>query len=171
MGLAAGLLGQIGQSVGQAANRFADVAVAPFQELFSGPSSRSLADSAGTNSTNASANSTDSSGAFASLYSQFEQAISRFLTQHPELPKLRIQISDDSKVRLQAAEPTALTPETAQLLADIEEAINHDHDLSRMAGQLYESKSRERWRLGLSDRPANVELIIDHQKNPVSMGG
>ncbi|MDP1562305.1 MAG: hypothetical protein Q8M16_13075, partial [Pirellulaceae bacterium] len=122
---------------------FADLASAPFHAILQDQKSGSAESSLESNSAEA---RTPSAEGFAGLYSQFEQAITRFLTSHPDLPKLRVQISDDSKIRLQPAETSDLDPEMARRLARIQEAVNQDHGLSGMANQLYESKSLERWR-------------------------
>ncbi len=155
MGLATGLLGQLGQGISKAATQFVEAASAPFQAALTGqtslPAEKSEAEIL---------EKTSELQGFAGLYSQFENAINQFLAKHPNLPKLRIQISDDSRIRLQPTESADLNPEMVQRLADIEDALNNDHDLSHLANQLYESKSLERWRNGLTNRPADVELIV-----------
>lgn len=158
VGLATGLLGQLGQGVGKAATLFADLAAAPFHAVMD--DKKTGLEESTPSSSSAEAGISSAEG-FAGLYSQFEQAITRFLAGHPDLPKLRIQISDDSKIRLQPAKPSDSDPEMARRLAEIQDAVNRDHRLSRMANQLYESKSLERWRSGLVDRPADVELIVE----------
>jgi hypothetical protein len=155
VGLATGLLGQLGQGVSTAATRFAEAASAPFQAILTGQSSPP----AEKKDVEVLGKTLELQG-FAGLYPQFENAIHQFLAKYPNLPKLRIQISDDSRIRLQPAESADLNPEMVKRLAEIEDAANKDHDLSQLANQLYESKSLERWRSGLTNRPADVELIV-----------
>jgi hypothetical protein len=144
--------------MGRAASLLADATVAPFQAILHGPTSDHVATA--NDASTAESETKAKPESFAARYQQFEESITQFLAKFPELPKLRIQVSSDAKIRLQAADSNRVSPETAKLLAQVESELNQEPSLNRLAGQLYESKSLERWRSGLDPRPTDVELIV-----------
>lgn len=158
VGLATGLLGQIGQAAAQTAQAFSNAAVAPFAALLAPETSTKLEteSSAGASEANPA-----TPNAFGSLYRAFEAQLQDIFSKYPELPKLRVQVSQDASIRLSAAEPSELSPDAAKLIAEIEATLNRDHDISQIANQLYEAKSLEHWRRGSSGQAADVELIVN----------
>ncbi len=162
MGLATGLIEQLGQTAGKAARLFVDAAAAPFANLVSSE----VADNpSGEETPSVSTSKIAKSNKFAELYSAFEESLSNFLSQYPGLPKLRVRVSEDSTIRLLPAEAPGFDPETAGLVAEIEGQLNSDHQLGQMASQIYESKSLERWRNGLGGDAGDVEMIVAPQNS------
>ncbi|MBL8888843.1 MAG: hypothetical protein JNL67_02620 [Planctomycetaceae bacterium] len=158
VGLATGLLGQIGQSAADTAKTVTNAALAPFAALLQQDSE----------TTNDADSSSDVSNAkretatkFGTLYDAFEQQIQGILSNYPDLPKIRVQISNDAQIRLSAVEPNELSPESAKLLAGIQETLNRDHQIGDIANQLYQSKSLDHWRRGSNGAAGDVELIVN----------
>lgn len=156
VGLATGLLGQIGQAAAQSAKTFTDTALAPFAALFTQETS-TTSESSG----EVSEGDPETINAFGNLYRTFEEQLQDIFSNYPDLPRLRVQISQDATIRLSAAEESELTPEVEKLITELEVALNRDHQISEMANQLYETKSLDHWRRGATGPAADVEMIVN----------
>lgn len=157
-------MGQVSQTLAKTAQVMGQVVASPFQKLVEATQGTSTSTAEGKVATQGKVatrgEAASDHSSFATQYAAFQDALEQFLSQFPGLPSLRVQVDSTDGIRLQSAGAEDLEPEALEQLQAIQDALNADHQLTRLADKLAESKSAQAWRAGAGFEPAAVELLV-----------